>query len=65
MQAFLPGSWGPQAVAFTKQNPSQVACAVLTAPGMALILTLGIRGFGGDAGDRSVGDGDSGGCGGD
>ncbi len=38
---------------------------MLTAPGMALILTLGIRGFGGDAGDRSVGDGDSGGCGGD
>jgi hypothetical protein len=67
MRDFLLGSWGPQAVAFTKQNPLQVASVVLTALSTAVTLIFGIRGFGGDAGGSSFGDGDgdAGGCGGD
>ena len=68
MQEFLLGSWGPQAVAFTRQNPFQVASVVLTMVSLLLTLTLGVRGFGGgDAGGsgRPDGDSDSGSCGGD
>jgi hypothetical protein len=66
MQELLFGSWGPQIVAFTKQNPLQVLAAALTAVSIVLTLILGVRGFGsGDAGGCSFDDGDGGNCGGD
>jgi hypothetical protein len=68
MQEFLPASWGPQIMAFTKQNPLQVFAVTLTVIGILITLTFGRRGFGsGDGGGCSFGDGDgdAGGCGGD
>ena len=64
MQHFLFGSWPQQAIAFTKQNPLQMASVALTAFTLALTLVFGARGSGsGDCGGISLGegDGDSGG----
>ena len=66
MQELLPGSWGPQIVAFTKQNPLQVLAVALTAISLLITLRFRVRGTdGGDAGGCSFGDGDGGDCGGD
>jgi hypothetical protein len=65
MQELLPGSWGPQIVAFSKQNPLQVLAVTLIAISLLITLFFGVRGT--DGGDTSFGDGDGdgGGCGGD
>jgi len=66
MQEFLLGSWGPQTIAFTRQNPLQVTCVALTLAAIVLTLIFGSRGFGGDGGGSwADSDGDGGGCGGD
>jgi hypothetical protein len=68
MQELLPGSWGPQILAFSKQNPLQVLAVTLTVISVLISLFFGVRGTdGGDTGGCSFGDGDGdgGGCGGD
>ena len=67
MHELLFGSWGPQIVAFTKQNPLPVISMVVIALSTAITLAIGMRGCGGDAGGGIYADGDSSGgdCGGD
>jgi hypothetical protein len=64
MPEFLLGSWGPQFLAFSRQNPLPMICVLLTAVSIVLTLMFGVRGFGsGDPGGSDFGDGDGGGCG--
>ncbi len=67
MQELLFGTWGPQILSYSLQNPWRVFAAVLVA---ILVLDLMFRegrlsgvGDGGDFGGSDCGDSDGGGCG--
>jgi uncharacterized membrane protein YgcG len=64
MRELLFGSWGPEAIAYTKQNPLKVAAVAINAIAIVLTLLFGkfsSSGGGDDYGGFGFGDGDSGG----
>ena len=63
MHDLLFGTWGPQVIAFCKQQPWALPTAI-TAFSLVMALILGGRGVGGDSGG-TFSDSDGGGCGGD